>query len=276
MARLSGYHLVDNTIIHSLLGRHEKVPVTVSLDLVLGLITVLRNVSIQNLPYEENLLCLYLNIGRLSLRPTQRLVNHDATVGQRPPLPRSAGPQQKRPHARRHPEAHGVDIARHVLHGIVNGHAGADAPPGRVDVERNVLGGVLVGEVEELGDEDVGDLVVDSLAEEDDAVLEEAGDDVLLGGAVVDDGHAYGSAGRLLVGILAAGVDLGLGFAGRRSHHPRGTTENSIVNAHDAPVLMCQWRSMTFRRRRHHRHGRRRRRRRRERREGGRVADGGR
>ena len=65
------------------------------------------------------------------------------------------------------------------------------SPPGRVDVEGDVLAGVLGLEVEELGDDDVGDLVVDGGAEEHDAVLEQAGVDVgdpLAPGRALEDG----------------------------------------------------------------------------------------
>ena len=59
-----------------------------------------------------------------------------------------------------------------------------------------------------MGAEDIGNFVIDSLAEEDDAVLEEAGDDVFLGVAVVDYGHADWAAGGLFVGVFAAWIDL--------------------------------------------------------------------
>ena len=193
MTRLGRYHLINNSIIHRLLRRHEKVPITIGLNLILGLITVLRNISIQHLPNEQNLLGLDFNIGSLSLRPPERLMDHDTAVGKRASLAGSTGAQQKRSHAGSHAKAYGGDIAGNVLHGVVNGHAGTDTSPGTVDVECDILGGVLVGQVEELGNEDVGNFVVDALSEEDDAVLEEAGDDVFLGGAVVDYGHAMGN-----------------------------------------------------------------------------------
>ena len=81
-----------------------------------------------------------------------------------------------------------MDIAGDELHGVINGETSADGPTGGVDVDGNVLFGVFVGEVEELGDEDVGDFVVDVSAEEEDAVFEEAGDDVELTGSTVDGG----------------------------------------------------------------------------------------
>jgi hypothetical protein len=50
---------------------------------------------------------------------------------------------------------------------------------GRVDVERNVLVGVLGFEEQQLRDDQVGDFVVDPSAEEDHAVLEKARVDVI-------------------------------------------------------------------------------------------------
>ena len=49
----------------------------------------------------------------------------------------------------------------HELHRVVDGHAGGDRPARRVDVQPDVPVGVLALEVEELRDEEVGDVVVD-------------------------------------------------------------------------------------------------------------------
>ena len=51
-------------------------------------------------------------------------------------------------------------------------------PPGRVDVELDVLVRVLALEEQELGDDDVRHVVVDGAAEEDDAVLQQPAEDV--------------------------------------------------------------------------------------------------
>jgi len=56
--------------------------------------------------------------------------------------------------------------------------AGVDRAPGRVDVEPDVLLGILTGQEEQLGHDHVGHLVVDGGADEDDPVLEQAGVDV--------------------------------------------------------------------------------------------------
>ena len=65
-----------------------------------------------------------------------------------------------------------------VLHGVVDRETGVDRPPRRVDVQPDVLLGVLTGQEEQLGHDHVGHLVVDGGADEDDPVLEQAGVDV--------------------------------------------------------------------------------------------------
>ena len=171
VASLRLYHLVYDPVIHRLLGRHEEVPVAVGLDLVLRLPAVLGDVRVEDLAYEEYLLRLYLDVGRLSLRPPQRLVDHDPRVGERAPLPRCSGTEEERAHRRRHSEAHRRDVAGDVLHSVVYRHAGANAPPRAVDVQRDVLGRILVRQVKELRDQDVRDVVVDPLSQQDDPIL---------------------------------------------------------------------------------------------------------
>mmetsp|Transcript_29667 Transcript_29667/g.88003 ORF Transcript_29667/g.88003 Transcript_29667/m.88003 type:complete len:218 (-) Transcript_29667:95-748(-) len=144
-------------------------------------------------------------------------MDHDAGVGEGLALSGSSGAEEEGSHRRGHPEAHGRHVAGDVLHGVVDGHAGAHGSSGAVDVQGNVLLGIVVGEVQELGHQDVGDLVVDSLTQQDDPVLQQAGDDVHLTLVGVDHGHADGSRGRLIVRVLPAGIDLRLGFLG---HHP--------------------------------------------------------
>ena len=54
------------------------------------------------------------------------------------------------------------------------------SPPGRVDVEVDVLVGLLGLEEQQLGADQVGDGVVDRGAEEDDALSQEAGVQVVV------------------------------------------------------------------------------------------------
>lgn len=88
------------------------------------------------------------------------------------------------------------------MHSVINGQSGTDTSPRRVNVESNVFFGIVVGKVEELSDENVGDLVVDVGAEEENAIFEETGDDVELGtGGAVNCGEGRRGA-RLLWGFF--------------------------------------------------------------------------
>ena len=60
-----------------------------------------------------------------------------------------------------------------MLHDVVDGHAGIGHTAGGVDVEGDVAFRILGVEVEDLGHQEVGDLVVDLLTEEDDPLLEQ-------------------------------------------------------------------------------------------------------
>ena len=74
--------------------------------------------------------------------------------------------------------ADGVDGARYVVHGVVDGHAGCDGATWGIYVEVYLLGGRVGFEEEELGGDHGGHGVVDLAIEGDDALGEEAGEDV--------------------------------------------------------------------------------------------------
>mmetsp|Transcript_5962 Transcript_5962/g.16188 ORF Transcript_5962/g.16188 Transcript_5962/m.16188 type:complete len:273 (-) Transcript_5962:25-843(-) len=200
--------LVDDTVLDGLLRGHEEIAVAVLLDLVLWLVAVIGNVRVQNLADEEDLLGLDLDVGGLSLGTSQRLVDHDAGVGKGSSLALGAGAQQEGSHAGGHTEADGGDVARDVLHGVVDGHTGGDGTTWGVDVEGDVLVRVLVGEVEELGDQDVGDLVIDALSQKEDSVLQQTADDIHLSLLGVNDWHADRWDVWALIWVLSAWVDL--------------------------------------------------------------------
>ena len=72
-----------------------------------------------------------------------------------------------------------VETARlDVLHRVVDREQRRDDAAGRVDVQADVLVGVLGLEVQQLGHDQVADVVVDRRAQEHDALLEQAGVDV--------------------------------------------------------------------------------------------------
>ena len=111
--------------------------------------------------------------------------------GQGVALALGAGAQQELPHRRAQAHAHRGHVAADELHDVVDGHAGRDRAARRVDVQPDVLGRVLALQVEELGADHVGDLVVDVGAEGDDAVAQQPVVDVgaLVGGGVEPEGR---------------------------------------------------------------------------------------
>ena len=116
MTGLRRDHLVDDSIIDRLLGRHEEVPVAVGLDLILGLPAVLSDVRVEHLADEEYFLGLDLDVGRLALGAAEGLVDHYAGVGEGPPLAGCAGAEEEGAHGGGHAEADGGHVAGDVLH----------------------------------------------------------------------------------------------------------------------------------------------------------------
>ncbi len=173
-------HFINQPIIQRFVRRHEKVSIRIFRNLLFRLTAVLRHVLVEARLDEQNLLGLDFNICRGSLCPSEGLVDHDTGIGQGLALPRSTGTQQKGSHTRRHSETDSLNVARDELHRIVNGKSSTNGATGRVDVESNVLVGVVVSEVEELSDKDVRDFVVDVSSEQENSILEEARDDIQL------------------------------------------------------------------------------------------------
>src|SRR4029077_13128606 len=123
-----------------------------------------------------------LDVRRLSLESARGLVDQDAGVGQREKHPLGAAGQEHGRHAGGQAHAHGGNPGADVAHRVVDREPGGHDATRAVDVNVDVLVGVFRGEEEQLRHDDIGDLVVDGGADEDDAVLEEAGGDV--GGAL--------------------------------------------------------------------------------------------
>ena len=106
-------------------------------------------------------------------------MDHDLRVGQCQTLALGAGREQEGPHAGRHTDADGGYITLDVLHGIIDGHTIGDGAAGAVDIELNVLIRVLGLQVQQLGYHQAGGSGIDLLAQEDDAVVEQAGENVV-------------------------------------------------------------------------------------------------
>ena len=120
------------------------------------------------------------------------------------------------------PDAHRADVRLDELHRVVDRQPRVDAAAGRVDVERDVLFGILALEVQQLRDHEVRDLVVDRRAQEDDALVEQPRVDVELAlpaRRALDDHRDQWHAPTLAVGLpVSAGAGL-----------PRGRTQATMV-----------------------------------------------
>jgi hypothetical protein len=139
---------------------------------------VLGHDLVQQLPQPDDLAGLDLDVGRLAAGTTGRLVDQDGRVGQGVALALGAGGQDGRGGRGGHAHADGGHVRLDVLHGVVDRQQVGDRPAGRVDIERDVLVGVLALQVQQLRHHQVRDGVVDRRAKEDDPVLEQAREDV--------------------------------------------------------------------------------------------------
>lgn len=99
-------------------------------------------------------------------------MHQDVGVRQGEALALGAAGEQELAHRGRHAHTDGDDVVRDELHGVVDGHAGRHGATGAVDVEVDVLLR-LGGQEQELRGDLVGDVIVDLLAEEDDALAEQ-------------------------------------------------------------------------------------------------------
>jgi hypothetical protein len=198
-------HLVHDAELERLLGIHEVVPLHVLFNLLER--PRLRQVPlvylVQLVPHAQYLLCVVRDVARLPAVPAARLVDHDPAVRQDVALAGAPAGQQQRAHGRGLPHADGGDGAADVVHGVVDGHAGGDGAAGGVYVQGDGFGGVVGLEEEQLGSDGGGHGVVYFAVEADDALREEAREDVRRLPAA-----GLGGAGWLL------GVSTGVGAEG--------------------------------------------------------------
>ena len=184
-------HLIDQAVVLGFLGGQEVVALGVVLDLFQRLARALGQDLVQALAGLEDLACVDLDLGGLTLHAAQRLVDHDLGVGQRKALALGASGQQEGAHAGCDAGAQRGHIGLDEVHRVEDGQAGAHGAAGAVDVERNVLVGVFAFKEQQLGHDEVGRLVIDRAHQEDHPVLEQARVDVVrpLSAAGLFDDH---------------------------------------------------------------------------------------
>ena len=165
-------------LIHQAVGagffrRHEVVAVGIALNDLKRLAGLFRQDAVELVAGTQDMVGSDLDIGRLPLGAAQRLVDHDLGVGQRITLAGRAGSQQECAHARRHAEADGGHVALDILHGVEDRKARGNGSAGGINVEGDILFGVLPFQKQKLRHHKAGGHVVDLLAEHNDTVVEE-------------------------------------------------------------------------------------------------------
>ena len=176
--RLAVDDLVDQAVGAGFLGRHEAVAIGILLQPLEGLPRVLLIDLVELLFHADEFFRVDQDFGGGSFHARQGLMDHDAAVRQGVALALGAGGEQQRAHAGALADAVGRDVAGDPLHGVVNRQPGGHAAAGAVDVEMNIGLGILMGQDDHLGDDQVGDRVVDRGAQDDDSILKEAGIDI--------------------------------------------------------------------------------------------------
>src|SRR5205823_11247657 len=170
--------VIDDAVALGFFRTHEEVTLGVALDLLDRLAGVLRQDVVERLADAEDFLGMDLDVGGLALESTRRLMDQDAGVGQGEAHSLGTASKEDGRHAGGQAHADGGDPRTNVTHRVVDRQPGGDHAARAVDVDVDVLVRVLGGEKQQLRHDDVGDLVVDGRADEDDAVLEEPGVDI--------------------------------------------------------------------------------------------------
>ena len=105
-------------------------------------------------------------------------------------LPLAPPASKMRAHARRLTDADRADIGLDELHRVVDGQARRHDTTGRIDVQVNVLVRILGLEEQQLGDHEIGHVILDRTDNEDDALLQQPRVDVVsafAAGSLLDD-----------------------------------------------------------------------------------------
>src|SRR5690606_34527483 len=153
-------------VIAGFFGAHEAVAVGVFFDLFQRVPGVVDH-DVVHFPFHPPQFGdVDLDLVGGSLHPSQRLVDHDPGVGQGEAFAFGAGGQQHGAHRGGLADAVGRDVAGDELHRVIDRQAGRDAATGAVDVEVDIGFGVVRLQEEHLGDQGIGDVVVDLLPEE--------------------------------------------------------------------------------------------------------------
>jgi hypothetical protein len=189
---------IDQSVLHGLGRGEEAIALHVLVDLLLGLPAVLGEDLVEAVAQGQRLGRVDGDVGLLALEAAGGLVDEHPPVGQRGALARGAADEHEGGRRHRDPAARRVHGGADVLHRVVDGQAGIGDAARGVDVELDRGVGVGRLEVQQLRHHEVGDLVVDGLAEEDDALVQQPRVDVEgpLAARILLDDHGHKGHGK--------------------------------------------------------------------------------
>ncbi len=172
-------NLVENAVFLGVFGVHPEISLGVFLDLFDILARMVGKDRVETLAQPENLLSLDLDVGGLSLGAANGLMHVDRGVGQGIALALGAGGQQHR--AKRGGHTHGdrADRVADHLHRVVDCQARVDLAARRVDIHLDRGLAVFFVQVQQLGHDDVGNLIVNRGAHKDDPVFEQQRENII-------------------------------------------------------------------------------------------------
>ena len=173
-------YFVNHAVGLCLFGGEPMVAVAVGVDLLEGLAAVLGDdfveLGLEFLDFANG----DFHVGSLTFGATHGLVDHHAAVGQSAAHAFLAGAEQYACHRGCQTGADGGNLRLDVLHGVVDAETCIYRSSGRVEVNLDVFLAVNAFEEKQLSLDDIGGVVVDGCAEEDDAVHHQAAEDVHL------------------------------------------------------------------------------------------------
>ncbi len=121
---------VDQTVLNRFLRRQEDIALGIFRNLLDRLPGMMREDGVQALAQAQDLPCLDLDVGGLTLRAAERLVQVDRSVRQCEPAALRAGGQQDGAEAGREPDRDGADRRGDLLHRVVDAEARVDHAAG--------------------------------------------------------------------------------------------------------------------------------------------------
>ena len=116
-----------------------------------------------------------VDITRLPLETAQRLMDHDPRVRQTVALASSTTSKQQSAHTGRLTDTQRADIRLDELHGVIDGQPRGDHTTRRVDVEVDILIWVFRFQEQQLGDHQVGHVVLNLPHQKNHPLLQKPG-----------------------------------------------------------------------------------------------------